>query len=136
MQRANFDPPICIPADSTVVVTTYFEASSSDFVSFASNDFGASHPTYILSNSCGLASFADLASLGFPDHHWLQILVGNTQCVSPDCLGDFNGDGEVSGGDLGMILAMWGTADGDLNGDATTDGGDLGLLLSSWGLCP
>jgi hypothetical protein len=57
------------------------------------------------------------------------------QIVTPACSGDFNGDGEVSGGDLGMLLAMWGTADGDLNGDGTTSGADLGLLLSSWGPC-
>ena len=55
--------------------------------------------------------------------------------IKEDCPADFNGDGEVSGGDLGMLLAMWGTADGDLNGDGTTSGADLGLLLSSWGPC-
>jgi hypothetical protein len=56
-------------------------------------------------------------------------------CVE-DCPADFNDDGEVSGGDLGLLLAMWGTADGDLNGDGTTSGADLGLLLSAWGPCP
>ena len=52
-----------------------------------------------------------------------------------DCLGDLNGDGDVNGGDLGLLLATWGGAGGDLNGDGVTDGGDLGLLLSYWGDC-
>jgi hypothetical protein len=52
------------------------------------------------------------------------------------CPTDLNGDGEVNGGDLGLLLGTWGTADGDLNGDGTTDGGDLGMLLGTWGACP
>ena len=55
------------------------------------------------------------------------------------CQGDFNGDGEVSGGDLGLMLSAWGPCSGcpeDLNGDGVVNGGDLGLLLSLWGECP
>jgi hypothetical protein len=62
---------------------------------------------------------------------------GNTiaeECPEP-CAGDFNADGAVSGGDLGLLLVRWGTAGGDLNDDGTTDGGDLGLLLGFWGPC-
>ncbi|MCH2161914.1 MAG: hypothetical protein MK085_08590 [Phycisphaerales bacterium] len=46
--------------------------------------------------------------------------------------GDLDGDGQVSGGDLGILLARWGTADpeADLNGDGVVDAADLGLLLS------
>ncbi len=51
---------------------------------------------------------------------------------------DLNGDGEVNGADLGLLLGAWGPcADdpctGDINGDGRVDGGDLGLLLGSWG---
>ena len=55
----------------------------------------------------------------------------------PDCLGDLDGDGVVGGGDLGLLLAAWGTDDpeADLNGDGTVSGADLGLLLSYWGGC-
>ncbi|MCH2161233.1 MAG: hypothetical protein MK085_05095 [Phycisphaerales bacterium] len=60
---------------------------------------------------------------------------GGVLAVPVECPADFNGDGEVNGGDLGLLLSLWGTVDGDLNGDGTTDGGDLGLLLSSWGGC-
>ncbi len=48
--------------------------------------------------------------------------------------GDLNGDGVVSGADLGLLLGAWGGAGpGDLNGDGTVTGSDLGLLLGAWG---
>ena len=63
---------------------------------------------------------------------------GNTLCVCP---GDFNNDGEVSGADLGVMLALWGECTTepcvpDLNGDGFVNGADLGLLLGYWGFCP
>ena len=62
---------------------------------------------------------------------------GNLLCICP---GDLNGDGEVGGADLGVMLALWGEClsdpcDPDLNGDGVIDGGDLGLLLVNWGQC-
>lgn len=51
---------------------------------------------------------------------------------APCAPADFDCDGSVDGGDLGALLAAWGTPDGDLNGDGTTDGADLGVLLSDW----
>ena len=57
------------------------------------------------------------------------------------CFGDLDGDGQVGGGDLGLILAMWGqctagqSCSGDLNNDGEVDGGDLGLLLGLWASC-
>lgn len=54
-------------------------------------------------------------------------------CEDPGVPGDFNGDGEVDGADLGIFLAGWGgSGPTDLNGDGTTDGADLGLLLTLW----
>lgn len=52
--------------------------------------------------------------------------------VVPPAPADLNGDGVVDGGDLGLLLASWGTPNADLNGDGTTDGADLGILLSEW----
>ncbi|MCP4795978.1 MAG: hypothetical protein GY885_07470, partial [Phycisphaeraceae bacterium] len=46
---------------------------------------------------------------------------------------DFNCDGCVDGGDLGILLAAWGTPGSDLSGDGSTDGADLGIFLSLWG---
>ncbi len=57
-----------------------------------------------------------------------------------DCLADLNGDGVVSGGDLGLLLNAWGptapSGAGDVNHDGLVDGADLALMLNSWGFCP
>jgi glucose/arabinose dehydrogenase len=50
---------------------------------------------------------------------------------------DLNGDGLVDGGDLGLLLANWGTSGpGDLDGDGQVAGGDLGLLLAAFEIPP
>jgi|GEM_PF-2147755 len=55
------------------------------------------------------------------------------------CLADVTGDGQVNGGDLGIVLNSWGGADalgsGDVNHDGMIDGNDLSIVLSSWGAC-
>jgi|GEM_PF-7079096 len=58
-------------------------------------------------------------------------------CESTCKLADFNGDGSVSGTDLGQLLGAWGTATSrfDLDGDGTVNGTELGLLLGAWGPC-
>ncbi|MCA9286012.1 MAG: hypothetical protein KDA22_12385 [Phycisphaerales bacterium] len=56
--------------------------------------------------------------------------------VDPPCAADLDGDGQVNGSDLGIMLGAWGTpGPGDLNDDGTVDGSDLGLLLGAWGDC-
>lgn len=54
------------------------------------------------------------------------------------CPGDLDGDGAVGQGDLGLLLAEYGTgAGGDLDGDGDTDQADLGILLAHYGEpCP
>jgi len=54
------------------------------------------------------------------------------------CDGDFNGDGQRDGADLGVLLASFMVdAGGDMNGDGVTDGADLGALLAVFGtICP
>lgn len=56
------------------------------------------------------------------------------------CTADLDGDGEVSGSDLGSLLFAWGSGGGyqaaDLNGDGIVDGFDLANLLVAWGPCP
>ena len=54
---------------------------------------------------------------------------------------DLNLNGIVDGGDLGVLLAFWGTVSpafprADINRDGVVNGADLGLLLAFWGPCP
>lgn len=55
------------------------------------------------------------------------------------CVGDFDGNGVVDGGDFGTLLVEWGACTGpcvaDLNGDGVVDGGDVGAFLVLWGEC-
>jgi hypothetical protein len=51
--------------------------------------------------------------------------------------GDVNGDGEVNGEDLGLMLGDWGMCTSeecpaDFNGDGVVDGVDLGIMLGAW----
>ncbi|MCA9285879.1 MAG: hypothetical protein KDA22_11720 [Phycisphaerales bacterium] len=66
----------------------------------------------------------------------LSVDVGGT---TPTCPADLDGNGEVNGADLGLMLGAWGPCDGcpaDLNADGAVDGADLGELLAAWGPCP
>jgi hypothetical protein len=70
--------------------------------------------------------------------------VGKTGCtitviVAASCPADLNGDGEVNGADLGLMIGNWGACAGcqaDLNGDGIVNGADFGLLIAAWGVCP
>jgi hypothetical protein len=57
-------------------------------------------------------------------------------CVAepPSSPGDTNGDGAVNGKDLGLLLAVFGSADpaADFDNSGLVDGGDLGVLLANW----
>ncbi|NBP51726.1 MAG: hypothetical protein EBU70_11250, partial [Actinobacteria bacterium] len=55
----------------------------------------------------------------------------------PACPADLDGDGQVSGADLGALLGNWGMPGvGDLDGSGAVTGADLGALLGAWGACP
>jgi len=87
----------------------------------------------------------DCNGSGIPDA--IEIATGALSDANSDgipdacqCIGDFTGDGFVNGGDLGIMLGVWGLVPTnfpqvDLNRDGTITGADLGLLLSNWGPC-
>jgi hypothetical protein len=59
-------------------------------------------------------------------------------CEAPnECPEDLNGDGEIGGPDLTILLAAYGSSctgcDTDLNGDGETGGPDLTILLAAYG---
>lgn len=49
--------------------------------------------------------------------------------------GDFDGDGDVDGADMGQFFALWGTSDpaADYDGNGNVDGADFGMFLQYWG---
>lgn len=54
----------------------------------------------------------------------------------PPCPADLNGDGQVNGADLGVLLGNFGGSGvGDLDQNGIVDGADLGRLLGTWGPC-
>ena len=74
---------------------------------------------------CGVAD-TDADSDGTPD------------CMDEPCPADIDGNGDVNGADLSLVLGAWGTSDAaaDVDGSGTVDGADLALVLGSWGACP
>lgn len=54
--------------------------------------------------------------------------------IPPPCPADLTGDGLIDLGDLGILLANFGTGDGgDTDGDSDTDLADLGTVLAAFG---
>ena len=139
LQTASFDPPICVPADSQLVVSLSIDPSTDGFATFSGNASASTSSTYILSASCGLTTFSKLEDIGFPNVNWYVDVETTVGCGSgPVCPGDFNNDGVVNGADFGAILAAWGPCSGcpeDLDGNGEVGGADVGLLLAVWGPC-
>ncbi len=58
--------------------------------------------------------------------------------IPPNCPGDANGDGNVNGADLSVVLGNFGTkvtpgSSGDFNNDGFVNGADLSVLLGAFG---
>ena len=53
------------------------------------------------------------------------------------CVGDLDGNGDVSVGDVLLLLKGWGGSDGpaDIDGDGTVGVADILILIDSWGPC-
>ena len=81
----------------------------------------------------------DMGAPGFDDQTGWGLVQANAAiaAVTPECLGDFDGNGTRDGADLGQILIGWGQGNdtGDIDGDGDTTGADLGLFLGVWGPC-
>ncbi len=63
---------------------------------------------------------------------------GWTDWTHRGCIADLDGDGNVGGIDLLLLLQSWGTAapcEGDFNSNDAVDVTDLFLFLASWGEC-
>lgn len=97
----------------------------------------------ILWNWCGtLSSWFDVqflvapAGSGGPYEAVASLTVTMGPPTANECPADVDGDGEVGGADLGILLGSFGgPGAGDLDGNGMVDGGDIGLLLGAWGPC-
>ena len=81
----------------------------------------------------------DLGTASISEAGLDAFIVEAVECDDASLPGDLNGDCAVNGGDLGILVALWGEPGGigDLDGDGTVGGGDLGVFLSYFGsTCP
>ena len=78
------------------------------------------------------------------EHYRPQLFTTGPGCGF-SCDGDFDENGSVDGGDLGLMIAAWGPCNKedpdvpccqDIDGDGVVSGADLGILLTAWGDCP
>ncbi|MHC4415289.1 MAG: hypothetical protein ACYS0G_08400 [Planctomycetota bacterium] len=82
------NPPV-VPANSTVIVEIVSVDDGTEDPVFAyrevSNNKGQCAGSYIRTpdGSCGLEGFTDLASIGFPDSHLVQVVFGTTGTGDP-----------------------------------------------------
>lgn len=76
-----------------------------------------------------------VSSASTTDDIQLYSMVTTIVATAP-LIGDFDGNGSVGGGDLGILLAVWGPitcgSPYDLNGDCVIDGADLADFLTRW----
>ena len=83
-----------------------------------------------------LASFASPGSCSYREAR----VVLRYRAGPPPCPADLNGDGSVTGADIGALLGAWGACPAgcaaDLDGSGAVNGADLGVLLGAWGACP
>ena len=82
-------------------------------------------------------TFSDGVSGCVPAGGVVRINAGDPDCEPKALPGDLNGDGRVSGADLGLLIGGWGVCSdpacpGDLNEDGLSNGADLGLLFGYW----
>jgi len=110
--------------DVRLQFASYFDAADQ---SALSRIWGGIHPP-----------FDDIPSRGIGDRTGPQAFnAARAMWGTPACAADLDGDGDVGGVDLSLLLAAWGTDGGaDIDRDGSVGGSDLSSLLVAWGPCP
>ncbi len=145
-----FSPALAVPANTRMVVELDIpdtsdpngdgDTSDGTGVWPGSNNGGNLPPppsgNYIRSASCGLATYGDLAAIGFPGMHIVNVVLADPAVAACpwDCQATPNGVVDVP--DLIALLSQWSGG-----GSCNFDGGvvsitDLIILLANWGACP
>ena len=107
----------------------WFHNTGEEVLSMIAGEDSSSH--FILSDAPAFkADEAELTIELMSGESW-SVSVPGPELNEP---ADFNGNGAVDGGDLGLLISEWGVANSfaDLNGDGIVDGGDMGILLAYW----
>lgn len=103
-------------------------------VSFLVSDFVDNTDTVrVRFRACDLGT-ASITEAGI-DAFYVESVI----CDDASLQGDLNGDCAVNGGDLGILISLWGEEGGigDLDGSGIVGGGDLGVMLAQFGeSCP
>ena len=91
-------------------------------------DTGRNAAQFVFDSEQGIGAIASIGDDGI-------LLIS----VESSCAADLDGDSDVDGADLTILLSEWGSCSdcvSDLTGDGEVAGADLTVLLSFWGACP
>ena len=121
-------------ASGTHTVTSGSECTAGDVNGFSFDEpFSSSNPTVEINIPADfkgdLGFFCDIQA-----HCEAFGMAGVIHVEGGSLPGDFDGNGDIDGGDLGGLLSAWGTDNPqyELSGDNVVNGGDLGIFLSLW----
>lgn len=112
-----------------------------------SNIGGAETTRLAITKDCSATGETELWSIANGNHgpsfngnfasELVDWLLQHRRDLPAACPADLNGDGQVDGAEISLLLGAWGSskAEFDLDGDGKVGGGDLSMLLAAWGAC-
>ena len=145
------DMPFEVAAGSYLVVEVGFPDTGTDPGIWPANTTTATGETYIMAAECGLATYSDVTSIGFPESQVIMCLNATLGDFDPcdlalpaTCAADVDGDGSVAVSDVLAIIGQWGDCgdgsyrpSGDVapmpNGDCCVTVADVLAVVGSWG---
>jgi hypothetical protein len=142
---AAFPAPVTVPPGSTIVAELDLPPHPNGTLYPGGNTAAQAGPTYFLSASCAVPMYVDLATLGFPASHFVQVIVGTPEL--PPCPANIVTTGasatRVDVDDLLAVISGWGPCPppcppfcaADVNDNCVVNVDDLLAVIASWGPC-